>query len=62
MEIDYNGVSTIAEYRNDKWTKFGDLRTKRYRASTILINGEHIIIGGSSGMFLSYEDADLEQW
>ena len=62
MEIDYNGVSTIAEYRNDKWTKFGDLKTKRYRASAIFINGEHIIIGGSSGMFFDYNEKALEKW
>ena len=48
---DHNeGMSTIAEYRDNKWNKYGDLRTKRYRASTILLNGEHIIIGGSNGI------------
>ena len=39
-------LSTIAEYRNDKWTKYSDLRSKRYRASTLFLNGEFIIIGG----------------
>ena len=49
-----NAVSTIAEYRNDKWTKYGDLRSKRYRASAIFLNGEHLIIGGDLGS--SYSD------
>ena len=44
------GMSIIAEYRDNKWNRYGDMRTKRYRASAILLNGEHIIIGGSDGM------------
>ena len=39
-------VSTIAEYKNNKWTKFGDLTKKRSYSSAIFYNGEYIIIGG----------------
>ena len=45
-----DGMSTIAEYRDNKWNKYGDMRTKRYRASALFLNGEHLIIGGSDGM------------
>ena len=60
-------VSTIAEYRNDKWTKYGDLRSKRYRASTLFLNGEHIIFGGeritvSDGVHTSYFRPQTEVW
>ena len=40
-----NYVSTIAEYKNNKWRKFGDL-TKRHSSSAIFYNGEYIIVGG----------------
>ena len=39
-------VSTIAEYKNNKWRKFGDLTKKRLSSSAIFYNGEYIIIGG----------------
>ena len=39
-------VSTIAEYKNNKWRKFGDLTKKRYGSSAIFYNGEYIIVGG----------------
>ena len=40
-------VSTIAEYKNNKWRKFGDLTKKRRGSSAIFFNGEYIIVGGS---------------
>ena len=42
----YETVSTIAEYKNNKWRKFGDLTKKRYDSSAIFFNGEYIIVGG----------------
>ena len=41
-----NSVSTIAEYKNNKWRKFGDLSKARYYSSAIFHNGEYIIVGG----------------
>ena len=38
--------STIAEYKNNKWRKFGDLTKKRGYSSAIFFNGEYIIVGG----------------
>ena len=38
-------VSTIGEYKNNKWTKFGDLSKARYYSSAIVHNGEYIIVG-----------------
>ena len=42
----YGYVSTIAEYKNNKWRKFGDLTKKRSSSSAIFFNGEYIIVGG----------------
>ena len=44
-------VSTIAEYKNNQWRKFGDLTKPKDSSSAILYNGEYIIVGGgvSSG-------------
>ena len=39
-------VSTIAEYKNNKWRKFGDLTKKRKFSSAIFYNGEYIVVGG----------------
>ena len=57
-------VSTIAEYRDDKWTKYGDLRSKRYRASAIFLNGEHIIIGGGPVELMNhyFSAYPVERW
>ena len=41
-----NYYSTIAEYKNNKWSKFGDLQKKRYGHSAIFFNEETIIVGG----------------
>ena len=43
---DGDRVSTIAEYKNNKWRKFGDLAKGRYFSSAIFFNGEYIIVGG----------------
>ena len=42
----YEYVSTIGEYKNNKWTKFGDLSKARKYSSAIFHNGEYIIVGG----------------
>ena len=42
----WNYDSTIAEYKNNKWRKFGDLTKKRGGSSAIFYNGEYIIVGG----------------
>ena len=42
----WNYISTIAEYKNNKWRKFGDLTKKRGYSSAIFFNGEYIIVGG----------------
>ena len=39
-------VSTIAQYKNNKWLKIGDLNEKTYALSAIFHNGEHFIVGG----------------
>ena len=45
----YSGyVSTIAEYKNNKWRKFGDLSKARDDSSAIFHNGEYIIVGGQA--------------
>ena len=44
---DYRGyITTIAEFKNNKWTKIGNLRQKRMGASALPYNGEFIILGG----------------
>ena len=45
----YQSVSTIAEYKNNKWRKFGDLSKARRGSSAIFHNGEYIIVGGERG-------------
>ena len=46
IDGDWNSVSTIAEYKNNKWKKFGDLTKTRWSSSAIFFNGEYIIVGG----------------
>ena len=44
----YSGPqTTIAEYKNGQWRKYGDLAVRRHFHSTLFHDGEHIIIGGS---------------
>ena len=42
----WDSVSTIAEYKNEKWRYFGRLTKKRNYSSAIFFNGEYIIVGG----------------
>ena len=39
-------VSTIAEYKNNKWRAIGNLNEPKYRLSAIFNNGEYIVVGG----------------
>ena len=39
-------VSTIAEYKNNKWREIGNLNESKYRLSAIFNNGEYIVVGG----------------
>ena len=42
-------LSTIAEFKNNKWRKFGNLTTARRLHSSISFGGETIILGGDVG-------------
>ena len=39
-------VSTIAEYKNNKWRKIGNLNEPKNDLSAIFNNGEYIVVGG----------------
>ena len=39
-------LSTVAEFRNDNWSKLGDLLTARYYHSAILNGDEIMVVGG----------------
>ena len=39
-------VSTIAEFKNDKWRNIGNLNEPRSSVSAIFHNGEYMIVGG----------------
>ena len=41
-------VSTIAQYKNNKWLKIGDLKEEKYCLSAIFHDGEYFIVGGYS--------------
>ena len=45
---DSNYLSTIAQYKNNKWLKIGDLNEKKSYLSAIFHNGEYFIVGGES--------------
>ena len=45
----FDYVSTIAEFKNNKWRKFGNLTTARRLHSSISFGGETIILGGYVG-------------
>ena len=47
-------VSTIAEYKNNKWRKFGDLTKGKAYSSAIFFNGEYIIVGGEIDVYYVY--------
>ena len=42
----YETVSTIAEYKNNKWRKFGDLTNKKFCFSSIFLHEKYIFVGG----------------
>ena len=39
-------VSTIAQFKNNKWLKIGDLNQKKNDLSAIFHDGEYLIVGG----------------
>ena len=39
-------MSTIAEYKNNVWRNIGDLNEPKSSMSSILYNGEYILVGG----------------
>ena len=39
-------VSTIAQFKNNKWLKIGDLNEKKSALSAIFHDGEYLIVGG----------------
>ena len=39
-------VSTIAEYKNNIWRNIGDLKEPKSSMSSILYNGEYLLVGG----------------
>ena len=53
-------VSTIAEYKNNKWRKIGNLNEPKRSSSAILNKGEFIIIGGL--VENDYSRATTEVW
>ena len=45
---DYERISTIAEYKNNEWSKIGDLNGAKSGTSAILHNEEYLVVGGDS--------------
>ena len=41
-------ISTIAEYKNNEWSKTGDLNGAKSSLSAILHNEEYLVVGGDS--------------
>ena len=39
-------ITTIAEYKNNKWRKFGDLTNKKFCFSSIFLHEKYIFVGG----------------
>ena len=39
-------VSTIAEFKNNRWRKIGNLNEPKNDLSAIFNNGEYIVVGG----------------
>ena len=52
----YDGryVSTIAQFKNNKWLKIGDLNEKKRGLSAIFRDGEYLIVGGFTDRRLVY--------
>ena len=40
-------VSTIAEFKNNRWRKIGNLNEPKDSLSAIFNNGEYIVVGGN---------------
>ena len=45
-QVGFTIESKIAEFKDNKWRKFGDLTTWRRKHSSISFGGETIILGG----------------
>ena len=43
---EWNKVSTIAQFKDNKWLKIGDLNEKKDSLSAIFHDGEYLIVGG----------------
>ena len=39
-------LSTIAQFKNNKWLKIGDLKERKTSLSAIFHDGEYLIVGG----------------
>ena len=52
-EYGYGYISTIAQFKNNKWLKIGDLNEKKSDLSAIFHNGECFIVGGYLGAFVA---------
>ena len=39
-------ISTIAQFKNNKWLKIGDLKERKTTLSAIFHDGEYLIVGG----------------
>ena len=51
----YSGtVSTIAQFKNNKWLKIGDLNETKGSLSAIFHDGEYLIVGGYTSGRLVY--------
>ena len=43
---DYDVVSTVAQFKEDSWTKLGDLNQPRRGHNCILFGSEVLVVGG----------------
>ena len=49
-----HGVSTIAQFKNNKWLKIGYLNERKSSLSAIFHDGEYLIVGGHTPGRLVY--------
>ena len=54
-----NDTQTIAQFKDYKWNKIGDLKDGRYAHSSITLNAITMTLGG---YIKSYEDVSTEFW
>ena len=52
-------TNTIAQFKNNKWRKIGELKEVKSDASAILFHGEYLIIGGDPD---EYTTGRLVNW